>query len=161
MTRRTFPAALAAMLLSAMLFWTGLPGMARAADPTIEVTAAFARASAGPMPMGAAYLTIRNTGKTDDRLLSIETPASDRAELHTHVMTDGVARMTKVDGLTIPAGAAVTLKPGGDHLMLMGLAAPLEQGERFPMRLIFENAGTVEVEVPVGSAGAMEPPKSD
>lgn len=149
-------------VLMATLLTTGMLSTdSRAADPTIEVTAAFARASAGPMPMGAAYLTIRNTGETDDRLLAIETPASDRAELHTHVMTDGVARMTKVDALTIPAGAAVTLKPGGDHLMLMGLTAPLEEGERFPMRLIFENAGTVEVEVPVGSAGAMEPPKSD
>lgn len=157
MARLAFLTALMATLLTTGMLSTD----SRAADPTIEVTAAFARASAGPMPMGAAYLTIRNTGETDDRLLAIKTPASDRTELHTHVMTDGVARMTKVDALTIPAGAAVTLKPGGDHLMLMGLTAPLEEGERFPVRLIFETAGTVEVEVPVGSAGAMEPPKSD
>jgi hypothetical protein len=150
--------------LIAFMVSTGLPGSpgaSRAAEPTIEVTAAFARASAGPMRMGAAYLTIRNTGETDDRLVAVETPAADRAELHTHVMTDGIAKMTKVEAVAIPAGATVALKPGGDHLMLMGLSAPLEQGTEFPARLVFEKAGIVEVDIPVGSAGAMEPPKTD
>ncbi|MBP7000914.1 copper chaperone PCu(A)C [Amaricoccus sp.] len=114
-----------------------------------EVVAATAAA-----PTAAAYLTIANAGATADRLVAVETPAARRAELHETVVTDGVARMVALgDGVEAPAGGAATLAPRGAHVMLMGLAAPLEDGGTLPLTLVFETAGRVEIaaEVHVGA----------
>lgn len=114
----------------------------------------WARASAGAAPTGAAYLTIENRGAVADRLLAVETQASRRAELHTHLEENGVMKMREVEGgIELPAGATVALAPGGLHVMLMGLAAPLEEGARFPLTLVFEKAGRLEVEIAVEPMG--------
>ncbi len=114
----------------------------------------WARASAGAAPTGAAYLTVRNDGAEADRLVAVETPAAGRAELHTHLHENGVMKMREVEGgIELPAGESVALAPGGLHVMLFGLAAPLEEGSRFPMTLVFEKAGRLEVEIAVESIG--------
>jgi copper(I)-binding protein len=114
----------------------------------------WARASAGAAPTGAAYLTIENRGDKPDRLIAVATPASRRAELHTHLEENGVMKMRQVEGgIELPAGATVALVPGGLHVMMMGLAAPLKEGERFPMTLTFEQAGDLQVEIKVESMG--------
>ncbi|MEX0759149.1 MAG: copper chaperone PCu(A)C [Tistlia sp.] len=114
----------------------------------------WARASAGAAASGAAYMTIENLGTEPDRLIAVATPASKRAELHTHLEENGVMKMRQVEGgIELPAGATVALAPGGLHVMLMGLAAPLEQGARFPMTLTFEKAGTLSVDIAVEAIG--------
>jgi len=125
-----------------------------AAPAGITVDAPFARASAGPVKNGAAYLTIRNSGDAPDRLIAAKAPVSERAELHTHLHEDGVMKMRKVEAVEVPAGGEAALKPGGDHVMLMGLHAPLKEGETFPLTLVFETAGEVTVTVTIGSVGA-------
>jgi copper(I)-binding protein len=122
------------------------------------VTGAFARASATPAAKaGAVYLTIRNTGAADDVLQGVQTPAAAMAMLHATEMIDGVASMKHLDKVEVGAGSEVKLQPLGTHIMLMGLKAPLKEGESIPLVLEFENAGKVEVTVPVGGVAAVAP----
>lgn len=101
------------------------------------------------MTTGAVYFRgIRNTGKVPDRLLSATTPVAARVEIHRMQMQADVMRMRAVSSVDMPAGATVPMKHGsadGHHLMLLDLKAPLKDGERFPVTLTFERAGTREV----------------
>lgn len=128
------------------------PGV-RASD--IMVMDAFARASAVPTAKAAtAYLTLMNHGAAPDRLLSITTDAAESAQLHQTTDENGIAKMRAVESLELPAGAMVELKPGGLHVMMTGLKAPLVEGGSITLRLTFEKAGEVEVQVPVGAVAA-------
>ncbi|GAB3379008.1 copper chaperone PCu(A)C [Azotobacter armeniacus] len=102
-------------------------------------------------PAGAAYLTVKNNGRTADRLICAKTPNAAKVELHTHIRRGDVMHMQRVDSLTIPAGTEVKFAPGMAHLMLLELKSPLAAGERFPVTLEFEKAGKVEIEVNVWS----------
>ena len=121
----------------------------------LEVSDAWARATPAKAENGVAYLTIRTP--TPDRLVSVSSPVAKTAELHTMEMAGMVMKMRPLAGLDIPAGQSVTLKPGGEHIMLMGLNGPLREGQSFPLTLTFEKAGAREVTVPVGKAGAAGP----
>ena len=107
---------------------------------------------------GVVYLTITNNGQKADRLTAVSTPMAKTAELHTtHEMENGVMDMASLADVEIKQGAPAVFRPGGNHVMLIGLAHPLKQGERFPMTLTFEQAGQVTVDVLVEAAGAMAP----
>ena len=121
----------------------------------LEVSNAWARATPGKAENGAAYLTIQSP--TADRLLSLSSPVAKKAELHTMSMEGMVMKMRPLASLDIPAGQPVTLKPGGDHIMLIGLNGPLREGQSFPLTLTFENAGAREVTVAVEKPGAAGP----
>jgi copper(I)-binding protein len=114
----------------------------------------YARATAPGQPTGGAYLRVENHGAQSDRLVSASADVSKSVELHEMKMEGDVMRMRQVDGVEVPAGQSVVLEPGGVHVMLIGLKAPLKQGERFPMTLRFEKAGEVKVEVVVEAANA-------
>lgn len=126
-----------------------LPVAGFAQDASIEVSDAYAR-GANPKA-GAAFMTLRNTGTTDCELVAVATPAAEVAELHTHKDGgDGVMKMMKLeDGITIPAGGEHMLARGGDHVMMMGLTAPLENGQDVALSLDFGACGKVEATVPV------------
>ncbi|WP_171235248.1 copper chaperone PCu(A)C [Ruegeria sp. HKCCA6837] len=121
------------------------------ADGTIKVDDAYARSSGKTAKAGAAFMMIENQGVADDRLIGATSDAAARVELHTHEVDDnGVAKMVHVEeGFVIPAGETYMLKRGGAHVMFMGLTAPFEQDAMVPVTLIFENAGEVEIEIPV------------
>ena len=85
-------------------------------------------------------------------------PGVARAELHEHAMAGMVMKMRPLAGLAIPAGQTVALAPGGMHIMLVGLKAPLREGQSFPLTLTFAKAGPQTVTVMVGKVGAMGPP---
>lgn len=119
---------------------------------TLKVVQPWARATV--TQTGGAYLTIDNAGAAD-RLVKVETPIAT-AELHNHIMDGGVMKMRAVDAIPLPAGRT-SLAPGGYHIMLIGLKAPLKEGASFPLKLTFEKAGTVEVTVRVDKPGAMAP----
>lgn len=120
-----------------------------ASDITIED--AFARASGMSAKAGAAFFTINNTGETDDRLIDASSDISKVVELHTHKdMGDGIVKMMHVpEGFAIPAGGSHRLKRGADHVMFMGLNAPMHDGDMITVTLTFEQAGDVTVEIPV------------
>ena len=117
----------------------------------------WARASIGQAPNGAAYMTITTEGQETDRLMGVESDAANRVELHTHLMDNGVMKMRPVEAIEITPGEPTLLQPGGLHVMLMGLKAPLRLGESFQMTLVFERAGRVEVEVKIEEATKTTP----
>lgn len=121
----------------------------------LTVEHAWARATAGHAKAASAYLTIRNESGADDRLLAVAADAvAGMAMLHTNIMQGDVMKMRPVDGIDIKTGQTATLKPGGYHVMLMGLKAPLKEGQHFPLTLKFEKAGPITVEVEVEGVGA-------
>ncbi|TCZ63077.1 copper chaperone PCu(A)C [Roseicella aquatilis] len=123
---------------------------------SIAVSHPWTRA-AGQGGTGAGFLTLRNTGSTPDRLVGASSPAARTTELHTHIREGEVMRMRPVPAIEIPAGQAVTLQPGGLHLMLIGLQQALDQGGSVPVTLRFERAGEVTVQLAVQAAGARGP----
>ena len=123
-----------------------------AGDPAIQIDHPWARASAGAVRNGAAFLTLTQTGAAD-RLTGISTPAADMAMLHETIDDRGVMKMREVDGLALESGKPVILAPGGKHIMLMGLKAPLKEGSRFPMTLTFQHAPPMTVTVTVQGVG--------
>lgn len=133
-----------ALLLSGAL--SLLAGSALAA----EISAPWARPTAPGAKVGGAFMTITG-GKAADRVLSASSPAAETVELHTHLMEGGVAKMRAVAAIEVPANARVELKPGGLHLMLINLKAPLKAGETIPLKLRFEKAGEVEVKVAIAA----------
>lgn len=142
------------------LFITGalaliLTSPALAAD--IEVTAPFARATAGSAQAGVAFMTLKNMSARDDVLVAASSPVATSAELHTHIMEGDIMRMREVPSVDVPAGGSVSMQPGGLHVMLMGLKQPLRQGEVFSLTLTFANAGPITVEVPVKAVSEMPP----
>lgn len=120
----------------------------------LHIDRPWARPMPPVVPSGAAYLRIENRGDTDRTLLSASSPVAAKVEVHEHVHVDGLMRMQEVEGLAIDAGETVALEPGGYHLMMFGLKQPMVAGERFPVTLVFEGLGPIEVEVLVGD----EPP---
>lgn len=139
---KTFLAASTAVLLA-------VPAIA--ADATIEVRDAYARAAGVTAKAGAAFMEIVNTGEAADRLIDVRSDAAAKVELHTHKdMGDGVMKMMHVeDGFEVPAGGMVMLERGGNHVMFMGLAAPFEQGKMLDVTLVFEKTGEIAVQIPV------------
>ncbi|MBY0331581.1 MAG: copper chaperone PCu(A)C [Acetobacteraceae bacterium] len=137
------------------------PPLPAAAQPGIRagdlvITQAWSRA-AGQGGQGAGYLTIANRGTAPDRLLSASSPAAGRMELHSMVRDGDVMRMRQVPAIDIAPGATVELRPGGLHLMFVGLGQPLRQGETVPVTLRFERAGEVSLGFAIQAAGARGP----
>ncbi|MEO0912507.1 MAG: copper chaperone PCu(A)C [Pseudomonadota bacterium] len=140
----TFKALAAAALLSL----SALPALA--GEAKLEITDAHVLESMRMAKAGAGYVQITNTGETDEKLIGAESDLG-RTVLHTTEFSDdGVARMVHLeDGIEIPAGETVTLERGGLHIMFLGLKAPFEREETYPVTLIFETAGPMTVDFSV------------
>lgn len=118
------------------------------AQTALKVDGAWARPTVQGQNAGGGFLRITG-GAAADRLLSASAGVARTVELHSMAMEGDVMRMRQIDGIAVGAGQAVELKPGGMHLMLMGLSRPLKNGDSFPLTLRFEKAGEVKVEVKV------------
>jgi copper(I)-binding protein len=140
------------LLIAAVLALMPLAQDAWAQDSKPVVTAAWARATPGQSKIGAAYLTIESP--VADRIVSAASPVAARAEMHAHTTEGGVMKMRQVDGITVTPGTPTVLKPGGLHIMLIDLKAPLVEGQSFLLALTLEKAGEVDVMVKVEKAGA-------
>ena len=134
-----------------------IAGTAFAEDSTIHVDQAWARATPGVAKTGAIYLTVSNNGAAPDRLMAIGTPAADKAELHEMKIENGVMEMRPVPALAIAPGQNLVLEPSGYHIMLIGLKAPLKEGNTVPLTLTFEHAGSLQVTASIAKIGAMHP----
>ncbi len=146
-----FTKAALAVLLSA--------GVAHAHDYTIaDITVTHPKTfeTAKTVNVAGGYMTLENSGDTDDKLMEVRVATIPRVELHlSETDANGVARMMKQDGIALPAGETVVLQPGGFHVMFMGLNGdPFELGEEIPATLVFEQAGEVEVIFNVEERGA-------
>ncbi len=120
---------------------------------TLEIGHPWARETPVGAKVGAGYFKVTNSGSESDRLTGVETPGAEKVEIHEMIDENGVAKMRKMnDGLELPPGETA-LKPGGYHLMLMGLKEGLAEGMRVPATLIFEKAGRLDVELAVEAMG--------
>lgn len=151
MARRLLGTALGALLVAA----AGAGALAHVYNAgSIDVLEPWARATLPGMTIGAGYVTIRSQGRNDDRLVRVEVEVADRVELHETTIEGGIARMRfMADGVVIPGGGTVELKPDGLHMMLIGLKKPLKAPGQFFGSLHFEKAGKVDLEfevVPLG-----------
>jgi periplasmic copper chaperone A len=144
------------MLIAAAL--TAFVSSSPAAAHDIAVRQAWSRATPKAAKVAGGYLTIENRGVQPDRLLSASSGAAAKVEIHQMSMQDGIMTMRpREDGLAIAPEATVTLEPGGDHIMFIGLTAPFEESQRVPVSLNFERAGKIETSFEVGSVGAKGP----
>ena len=123
------------------------------AETTLRVTEAWAPASPPTAANGVAYMTVINRGQAPDRLVGVSGTVSEVAELHTHVTEGNMMQMRRVEAMEIQSGTPAVLQPGGFHIMLIGLKQPLVAGQTFPLRLRFERAGEITVEVSVRTYG--------
>lgn len=122
---------------------------------TLTVTNPFARATLPNAPVGGGFLTVTNSGTADDVLQSASSDAAGHMELHEMSMQGDVMRMRPMsDGLPIPAGETVALKPGGYHLMFMDLQHPLVEGGTVAVTLTFRDAGELVVPLTIGAPNA-------
>ena len=142
---------LAALMISTPLYAHSVrEGDIEIIHPNIPQPAVGAKAAAG-------YMGISNEGDRPDRLIAVETPVAKSAMLHqSTVNADGVATMSHVDGIEVPAVDTVMLEPGGYHIMLMGLTQPLVEGQMVPGVLVFEHAGRVEIEFMIDPRGGID-----
>lgn len=109
----------------------------------VQVHQSWARALPNVAPNGAAYLTVKNVGSSDVRIVGAFSPMAKRAELHIHSMENGFAKMRRADeSVVVPAHGIVKFAPGGLHLMLMELQQPLTAGNTFPVTLRFDDGGS-------------------
>lgn len=148
------PVAFAAALAIASLF--GLPG-AQAHEikfGALVIDHPWSRQSPMKADVAAGFMTITNTGTTDDRLIKATSDISAMAQIHEMRMEGEVMKMAELpDGLPIPAGATVVLKPKSLHIMFMGLKQQVAEGEVFSGTLTFEKAGTVTIDYEVSGPG--------
>lgn len=144
--------------LVAALLAASLAMQAQAEDLTVgslKISAPWARATPKGAGVGGGYLKITNIGTEPDRLVGGASGISSRFEVHEMSMTEGVMKMRRLaGGLEIKPGQTVELKPGGYHVMFMGLKDQLVQGQHFKVTLQFEKAGKVDVDFAVEGIGA-------
>jgi copper(I)-binding protein len=122
----------------------------------IEIEHPWSRATPAGAKVAAGYLKLTNEGSTADRLVSVTGAIAGKSEIHEMAVDgNGVMTMRELkDGVEVPAGATVELKPGSFHIMFMDLKEPAREGEHFKGTLTFEKAGTVDVEFAVDKMGA-------
>lgn len=120
----------------------------------IEIGSPWARASSTDASFGGGYFTLANKGETPDRLVAATSPDAERIAIHAIKVVGPELKMREREGgLALPAATTLTLKPRGYHLLLTGLRKPLQQGEQIAVTLIFEIAGTLDIECIVAEPG--------
>lgn len=153
----TLTRGLAALALGLMLPLGTITGPASAHEyklGELEIGHPWSRETPTGAKVAGGYLSVTNHGAEADRLIVVSAEISEKGEIHEMAVNDGVMTMRQLpDGLEIPAGEKVELKPGSYHLMFMGLKAQPKKGERFAGSLTFEKAGKIDVEFAVNAMG--------
>jgi copper(I)-binding protein len=136
----------AAVLAAALL----IPQLTLAADvDTLSVEAPYVRAVPPGQPNSAAFMTLTNTGEVPLALVAAESDAAATVELHTHSMADGMMQMRKIERIDLPPAERVELKPGGLHVMLIGLDEQLKPGMEVALTLILDDDSRIPLTAPV------------
>jgi periplasmic copper chaperone A len=123
----------------------------------VQVHQPFVRLLPPTQPNTAAFMVLENTSARSLALLGAESEASRVVELHDHQMVDGMMQMREVQRIELPPGAHTELRPGGLHVMLIGLHAPLQEGQQVPITLVFDDGSRVEIRAPVRHPGSEAP----
>jgi copper(I)-binding protein len=145
-----------------MVIATLTSGRAMAADykiGSLEIMGPWSRATPKGASTAIGYMTIKNNGTTPDRLIGGSVDFASDFQLHSMTMEDGVSKMRELKSVDIEPGQTIEFKPGGSHVMFVGVKHPLSQGEHVKGTLIFEHAGTVQIEYDVQGIGAQSGPQ--
>ena len=122
---------------------------------SLTISPPWSRATPPGAKVAGGYMMITNASGEADRLVSATADIAARVEIHEMAVVDGVMKMRPLDdGVEVPAGGMVELKPGSYHIMLMGLTGALKEGEVFGGTLTFEKAGSVDVTYQIGAMGS-------
>jgi periplasmic copper chaperone A len=139
------------LLLAALLSTSAFAQDAKIGSITIDHP--WARATPGAVKNSAAFMTFDNKGAAD-KLIGVSGDVAREIQIHSMITEAGVMKMREIKSLDIPANGKAELKPGGFHVMLIGLKDGLKEGEKFPLKLKFEKAGEVTVQVTAEKPGS-------
>lgn len=120
----------------------------------IRVTDAYVRETIPGASNSVAYLKIHNETKQEAALVSVRSNDIPKVKIHTHKHQNGVMTMRPVKEVVIPAQSSFLFRPGGHHLMLMGLQKPLISGQIVQLKLQFKDGSVIDVTAPVQSIAA-------
>ncbi|MGA8616184.1 MAG: copper chaperone PCu(A)C [Xanthobacteraceae bacterium] len=147
---------------AALIVAASTAAWAQATKSLIVVEEPYARATPAGALSGIVYMTLDNKTGAADRLIGASSNVAMQVQIHEMSVVNGVMQMRQLaNGLPVPAGESVALKPGGYHVMLIGLKKPLTAGETFPLTLTFEKAGNISVTVPIKAMGSMQNSQGD
>lgn len=141
-------------LASALLMTLSL-GVQAAVNDQIQIKDGFVREVPPNQTISAAFMTIQNNDMSDHKVVSASSPAAKIVELHTHTHENGMMKMRQIPQIDLPAGADAMLKPGGLHIMLIDLTAPLASDKPVPVTIKFEDGSEKTMELPVKSVKPM------
>ena len=136
------------------IFAFALALFAGSAWSQVEIERPWIRATAPGVKIAAGYVTVHNKSSSPERLVGAASPVAERVETHVHIKDGDILRMREVKGYDVPAKGTLELKPGGAHLMLIDVKAPLKEGDSVPVTLRFERAGEMTVKFAVGRLAA-------
>ncbi len=119
----------------------------------VKIEDQWASASINNSSNSAVFMTLTDISGQGDMLVAVSSPVATTTELHIHKTVNGVMQMRPVSALPIPAGGSITLQPGAEHVMLIGLKRPLREGEAIPLQLVFTHSNIVETTVPIRGVG--------
>lgn len=142
------------LLASALLMTLSL-GVQAAVNDQIQIKDGFVREVPPNQTISAAFMTIQNNDLSDHKVVSASSPAAKIVELHTHTHENGMMKMRQIPQIDLPAGADAMLKPGGLHIMLIDLTAPLATDKPVPVTIKFEDGSEKTMELPVKSVKPM------
>lgn len=125
---------------------------------SLTISGPWSRATPKGAQTAIGYMTIKNNGTTPDRLIGGSIEVADRFQLHAMTMENDISKMRDLTGIDIKPGQTIEFKPGGSHAMFVDLKHPLSKGEHIKGTLIFEHAGTVQIEYSVEGIGAQGGP---
>lgn len=135
------------VFFAAGLLFSG--GLLAAAADQVEVHQPYVRLAPPNAPAAGAFMVIRNTGSKDVKVVKADNPASRVTELHTHLNEAGVMKMRQVPAIEIKAGGEALLQPGGLHIMLIDLKAPMQEGDNIAITLGFDDGSSKQVDAKV------------
>jgi periplasmic copper chaperone A len=126
---------------------------------SIEIIAPWSRVTPKGAETAIGYMTIKNNGTTPDRLIGGSAEFANTFQMHSMTMENGVSKMRELKEVEIKPGQSIEFKPGGLHIMFVGVKHPLSKGEHVKGTLVFEHAGTVQIEYDVQGIGAQSAPR--
>jgi copper(I)-binding protein len=133
----------------ALLLLAALPCASFSADAELMIDEPYVRLAPPNAPATGAFMVIRNSGKTDRKLVKAESPVAKAVELHNHINENGVMKMRQVQSIDIKASAQAELKPGSYHVMLIGMTQALKEGDTVPITLSFDDGSKKQINAPV------------
>ena len=142
------------LLLLVLLVGLLAPLRSPAADSNLVVGGAWIRQPPPGSDVAAVYLSLQNAGTEAVKLTGVECPLAAMVMMHETVSADGQSRMRALSAVSLAPGAAIAFAPGGRHIMLHGLAHPLQVGERVPLVLLFSGGIRLQVTAVVRPLGA-------